>query len=130
MEQCPHYESELSVNMHSNSRTDSPADRGFTMVELLVVIVILGILAALMVFTVRGVTDRASRGRAPPTSTTIEKAADAYMAQNPGRCLPASAPAPTAIEQFLVDAGMIRQVSTYCDLAADGTVTTTGEPCP
>ncbi len=33
------------------------SDRGFTLVEILVVIVILGILATVVVFTVRGVTD-------------------------------------------------------------------------
>jgi len=33
-------------------------EKGFTLVELLVVIVILGILAAIVVFSVRGITDK------------------------------------------------------------------------
>ena len=33
-------------------------DKGFTLVELLIVIVILGILATVTVFAVRGITDR------------------------------------------------------------------------
>ena len=37
-------------------------DGGFTLVELLVVIVVLGVLAAVTVFAVRGITDR---GRGP-----------------------------------------------------------------
>ena len=32
-------------------------------------------------------------------------------------------------ELFLIDAGFIEQVSTKYDLQADGTVTTTGQPC-
>ena len=33
-------------------------DKGFTLVELLIVIVILGVLATVTVFAVRGITDR------------------------------------------------------------------------
>ncbi len=37
---------------------DNKQDKGFTLVELLIVIVILGILATITVFAVRGITDQ------------------------------------------------------------------------
>jgi prepilin-type N-terminal cleavage/methylation domain-containing protein len=37
---------------------DNKQDKGFTLVELLIVIVILGILATVTVFAVRGITDQ------------------------------------------------------------------------
>ena len=37
---------------------ENKQDKGFTLVELLIVIVILGILATVTVFAVRGITDR------------------------------------------------------------------------
>jgi len=105
------------------------ADRGFTIVEILVVIVILGILSAAVVFTVRGVTDRGEQSACAGDARTLTTAADAYMAQERLVEVPALGTSDDRYELFLVDVGMIRQVSTYFDLAADGTVTTTGEPC-
>ena len=43
------------------------ADEGFTLIELLIVIVILGILATVTVFAVRGITDQGqASARADP----------------------------------------------------------------
>ncbi len=57
-------------------------DKGFTLVELLIVIVILGILATVTVFAVRGITDRARR--TPVTSRVVRSstAIEAYYADN------------------------------------------------
>ncbi len=97
--------------------------------EILVVIVILGILSAAVVFTVRGVTDRGEQSACAGDARTLTTAADAYMAQERLVEVPALGTSDDRYELFLVDVGMIKQVSTYFDLAADGTVTTTGEPC-
>ncbi len=51
------------------------------------------------------------------------------MAQKSVPEVPAARHGPDRYELFLVDVGMIKQVSTYFDLAADGTVTTIGKPC-
>ncbi len=93
------------------------------------VIVILGILSALVAFTVRGVNDRGEQSACATDARTLTIAADTYMAQESLDEVPALGVSADRYELFLVDAGMIRQVSTYWNLNADGTVTTTGEPC-
>jgi general secretion pathway protein G len=55
--------------------------KGFTLIELLVVIVILGILAAVVVFSVRGITDKGDSSACKAQVSTIETAVEAYRAQ-------------------------------------------------
>ncbi len=57
-------------------------DKGFTLVELLIVIVILGILAAVTVFAVRGITQDAQESSCATEQKTIETAIEAYNADN------------------------------------------------
>ncbi len=97
--------------------------------EILVVIVILGILATVVLFTVRGVTERGETSACAGDARTLTIAADTYMAQETLDEVPALGVSADRYELFLVDVGMIRQVSTHWDLNADGTVTTTGDPC-
>ena len=56
--------------------------KGFTLIELLVVIVILGILAAVVVFSVRGVTDKGDQSACKTEKRTIATAVEAYGAKN------------------------------------------------
>ena len=55
-------------------------DEGFTLVELLIVIVILGILATIVVFAVRGITDQGQTSACKATAKTYEVAIEAYYA--------------------------------------------------
>jgi general secretion pathway protein G len=55
---------------------------GFTLVELLIVIVILGILAGIVVFAVNGITDRGIDSSCKADIQTVQVAAEAYYAQN------------------------------------------------
>ena len=57
-------------------------DKGFTLVELLIVIVILGILATVTVFAVRGITDKGQENSCDVEKRSIETAFEAYYADN------------------------------------------------
>lgn len=53
---------------------------GFTLVELLVVVVILGVLAAVVVFAVGGSTEKAQTSACSAERSTLETALEAYRA--------------------------------------------------
>jgi prepilin-type N-terminal cleavage/methylation domain-containing protein len=55
---------------------------GFTLIELLIVIIILGILAAIVVFAVSGITDRGTKSACKADVESVLVASEAYFAQN------------------------------------------------
>jgi len=57
-------------------------DEGFTLVELLIVIVILGILATVVVFAVQGITDDSRQNSCDVGQRTVQTAVEAYYAEN------------------------------------------------
>ena len=91
-------------------------DKGFTLVELLIVIVILGILATVTVFAVRGITDQGQTSACSADKKTLEVAVEAYYAQK-GNTLGA-----TATETQLIQAGLLTSYSPSHNVAA-GVVT-------
>ncbi|MFD8141888.1 type II secretion system protein [Streptomyces sp. NPDC059708] len=56
------------------------AEAGFTLIELLVVIVILGILSAIVVFSVRGINDKGQGSACKTDKSTIQTAEEAMFA--------------------------------------------------
>lgn len=56
-------------------------DGGFTLIELLIVIVILGVLAGIVVFSVSGITDRGKTSACKSDLATVNTAVEAYYAQ-------------------------------------------------
>ncbi len=116
-------------------------NEGFTLVELLIVIVILGILATVTVFAVRGITDKGQTSACAADKKTIESAVEAYFAQYSGATIavsPAAAPAGATWttratpDDTLVSAGLLRSVSTKYTTSADGATLTpvVGSNCP
>ncbi len=61
---------------------DNKQDKGFTLVELLIVIVILGILATVTVFAVRGITERSQENACDVELRALETAVEAYYVDN------------------------------------------------
>ena len=59
-------------------------EQGFTLVELLIVVVILGILAGIVVFAVGNLTDNAGANACKTEANTYATAFQAYKAQNNG----------------------------------------------
>jgi type II secretion system protein G len=57
---------------------------GFTLIELLIVIVVLGILAAIVIFSLTGVTGQSRAAACTSDAKTVEIAVDAYNAENAG----------------------------------------------
>ena len=56
--------------------------KGFTIVELLIVIVVIGILAAITIVAYTGIQNRAKNSTAQSAASTLAKKAEAYFAEN------------------------------------------------
>lgn len=103
---------------------------GFTLVEVLIVIVILGVLATVTVLAVRGVADRGEESSCTADRRIVEDASRFYMIENAVDAIPATgADDGDQFERTLVDADLLVGVSIYHDLASDGTATTAGASC-
>lgn len=59
------------------------AERGFTIVELLIVIVVIGVLAAIVIVAYNGVQNRAKTTSAQAAASSVMKKAEAYNADGP-----------------------------------------------
>jgi len=102
---------------------------GFTLVELLIVIVILGVLATVVVFAVRGVRAEAEETACAADKRSLVTAVEGYFALKPADYVGDPAMSSTAREQLLVDFGLLRQPSDYWDVDANGELVVVGAPC-
>jgi prepilin-type N-terminal cleavage/methylation domain-containing protein len=69
------------MNSSLRRRLQEGKAEGFTLIELLIVIVILGILAAIVVFAVGGITDRGQASACKADKKSIQVAEEAFFAQ-------------------------------------------------
>lgn len=96
--------------------------KGFTLIELLVVIVILGILAAVVVFAVNGITDKGKSNACKTELRTVKTAVEAYNAQE--------GTYPPALSNLTTNKAFLESTPTYVTVGAGGAVTTvSGAPC-
>jgi prepilin-type N-terminal cleavage/methylation domain-containing protein len=110
----------VEVKAVMNSVWQRRDSEGFTLVEILVVIVILGVLASVAVFAVGGIADNSKKSACKADVTTVQTASDAYYAQNSAYAASIAA---------LKTAGLLRQLPatgngyTVAYSSTDGAVT-------
>ncbi len=95
--------------MRRRSAPTHRSDAGFTLVELLVVIVVLGVLATVTVFAVRGITDQGQSAACDTDLGTLATAQEVHYARTRS----------FADEATLVSSGAIRSESQGYDVTGD-----------
>lgn len=102
------------------------SDHGWTLIEILLVVLILGILAAGAVLAVGGLRAEAADSGCSVDDRSLAIAAGAYFAQTDRSSIPATGTDHDRYERTLVSGGFLRNVSTYHDLDATGAATPEG----
>lgn len=97
-------------------------DDGFTLVEMLIVIVVLGILATVVVMSVQGITNRGEDATCDADIHSLSNAAEAYFAKHGGNSIPPDGVDADAVERTLANDGLLREPSELYDLDSDGAV--------
>ena len=72
-----------------NIKSKTQAERGFTIVELLIVVVVIAILAAITIVSYNGITNRANASSAQSTAAALQKKAELFISDGPTGQYPA-----------------------------------------
>lgn len=100
-------------------------DQGFTLVEVLIVLVVLGVMATVVVASVQGITDRGEEDSCKKDARVLATAVEAYFAKSGGDLIPATGADVDRFERTLKDEGLLRDPSVLYDITADGAIAVT-----
>jgi prepilin-type N-terminal cleavage/methylation domain-containing protein len=105
-------------------------DEGFTLIEVLIVIVILGVLSTVVVAAVGGARSDAEESSCSSDAYTLATAAEAFFAQRAATVIPDADGTPDGYEQTLVAEQFLRTHSILHDLDERGRlVQVAASPC-
>ncbi len=101
-------------------KAESQKQNGFSLVELLVVIVILGLLAAAVVFAVGGITADAQESGCDADAHVLITATEAFFAQKGAEAIEPTGASDNRYEITLVGQEFLRSPSVFYDLNGSG----------
>ena len=106
------------------------ADDGFTLIELLLVIVVLGILSTVVVYSVFGITTEAHDSACDADAKVLVTAIESYFAQTGSQVIIAADASLDGVENTLVADGFLRAPSALYDIDSPGAlVQVVDSPC-
>jgi len=106
------------------TRKTRRSEAGFTLIELLIVIVILGILSAIVVFSVRGITDTGDKAACKANLAAADTAVEAWYAKNGSNPVDLAAVVPAFLKSDPSAATVDAKIRVgYSIVAGVGTVT-------
>lgn len=110
--------------------TKQRPDQGFTLIEVLLVIVILGLLASVVVASVGGIRAEAEESGCAAAERQMYTAVEAFFAQRSLDVIPAADASPDGYELTLVAERLLRRPSELFDLDdRGGLIVAAGSPC-
>ena len=110
------------TQQQSSDRSAMPCDDGFTLIEMLIVMTILGVLATVVVMSVSGITAESADASCRTDGRQLQVAAEAFAAQTGLRQIAATGTDHDRFERTLTDGGFLRSPSPYHDLDDQGVV--------
>ena len=116
--------------MRSETEPRRDADSGVTVIEMLTVVVILGIVAPIVVYSVGGISDSALDNACAAENRTLTASVAYYLADESLDAVPPTGAADgDEYERTLVAAGRLSEISILHNVLADGSVVGVGD-CP
>ena len=109
--------------MSKPTETHTEPDTGYTLVELLVVVLVLGILASVVVFAISGISASATETACEADERQLAVAAETYAALYSTSSIDETGTGNDRYEQTLIDVGLLGEASEMHDLGADGALT-------